>query len=262
MEIWRLIQDPALTGAGNMAVDEAILRALDSGDSRLPVLRLYGWAHPTISLGYLQDASRLKDSGIPLVRRITGGRAVLHDIELTYAVFTNSGHRLFSEGILGAYSIISSSIIDTLKGFGIDAAFSKGSAGEGRDRDACFHTPSRYEVLANGKKLVGSAQRRFKNSFLQHGSILFDIDTELNGKVFGRPVLERMTCLSSLKAIGMEDFKAALIDRFSKGMGASFEEGGLTDTEKYLRDRLFERKYSTAEWNLSGKSPAEAGNVI
>ncbi len=182
---WRLIVDPPFDGRTNMAIDEAISRALDMHGGRprlelkvaqgegvavLPTLRLYGWKEPTISIGYGQDRERFAGSGLPVVKRITGGRAVLHDMEVTYSIITGADNRLFCSGIEGAYEEISGCIINALNDVGIDARFSPGIKGsKSVSRDACFYSPSRYEVMINGKKLVGSSQRRFKNAFIQHG---------------------------------------------------------------------------------------------
>ncbi len=251
MERWRLILDPDLEGRENMAVDEAIARTMDMGEiagieAAPPTLRLYGWQAPTISIGYTQDASRITGYGLPVVKRITGGRAVLHDMEVTYSVVTGSANPLFSAGIGGAYSSISGCIINALKDTGIDAMFSRGKNSRGdAAKDACFHTPSRYEVIVDRRKLVGSSQRRFKNSFIQHGSILFNIDSALNAAVFGPGVIERMAWIESFKKIDKDIFKKALIRRFSEGLGAKFEEGVLNRYEEKLKKDLLESRYSS-----------------
>lgn len=252
MESWRLIRDEPLEGAMNMAVDEALLAALEDGSVERPTLRLYGWKEPTISLGYLQDASPFLGTGLPIVRRITGGRAVLHLTELTYSIIAPIGHPLFSEGILAAYSVISTCIINALRSAGISAEFSRGSSRREPGRSACFHTPSRFEVLVGGKKLVGSSQRRFKAAFLQHGSILFGLDAQLNEKVFGPDVVGRMAAFSPYSPIGKDEFAGLLADEFAKGLGAVFTVGALTAEEEALKTSLLGSKYSKDEWNIRG----------
>lgn len=259
MDEWRLIESPRLTGARNMAQDEAILTASESG-AHMPALRLYGWSTPTISIGCLQNAAPLACHGLPLVRRITGGRAVLHDRELTYSVIAPNSLDLFSGGILEAYSSISLCIINALRDIGVEAGLERagprpGHGPGGAAKEACFHTPSRYEVIASGKKLVGSAQRRFKSTFLQHGSILFAMDEGLNARVFGEEVVKRMTTIGNLSGISEDDFRPILIKRLSEGLNASFIPSRLTDDEESIEQDLLHSKYLSRGWNLRPGAP-------
>ncbi|MDO8427041.1 MAG: biotin/lipoate A/B protein ligase family protein [Deltaproteobacteria bacterium] len=251
MERWRLILDPDRQGPENMAKDEAILRAAESG-SLIPTLRMYGWAGPAISIGYVQNPSHLLGFGLPVVRRITGGRAVLHDNELTYSIIVPSSNPLFSEGITGAYSAISGCIVKALKDIGIGASFSRGSKkGRTEQKDGCFFSASRYEILVEGKKLVGSSQRRFKQAFLQHGSILFGVNTGLNTRIFGKGAGQRMSWIGAYSDVSRDDFKNMLVKRISEGLGASFAQGALNESEQYLKDSLLKAKYSSSQWNHS-----------
>lgn len=258
MEAWRLIKDNDLEGPENMARDEAILRVLEGGISSAPVLRIYGWKTPTVSLGYLQGSGPFEPSGLPIVRRITGGRAVLHDAEITYSVVAPIEHPQFREGILKTYSAISGCIIRALKVAGLSVEFSKGFSRRSSQKDACFHTPSRFEVLASGKKLVGSSQRRFKRAFLQHGSILFRIDERLNERVFGIDVIKRMVSVSEITSITRDEFSRLLVEGFASGLGADFTESGLTVHEREIKEGLLLSKYSKDEWNLSSGVPIGA----
>ncbi len=271
---WRLIVDPALEGRENMAVDEAISRVMDSNTGKaygmskgaidksavaLATLRIYGWKEPTISIGYMQGAERFNGSGLPVVRRITGGRAVLHDMEVTYSIITGSDNPLFSSGIEGAYAAISGCIINALKDVGIDAGFSRGVKGsKSVSRDACFYAPSKYEVIIDGRKLVGSSQRRFKNAFIQHGSILYNIDHELNSAIFGPGVIERMAWVEAFKTVDKDIFRDALVKRFAEGLDASFEEGGLTGPEEDIKKDILEGKYSSHNPQNAGRQVSEA----
>jgi lipoate-protein ligase A len=252
LDRWRLIIDPPFEGPENMAVDEAILNGARLNGALRPTLRFYGWAQPTVSVGYLQDAAPFKRFGLPVVRRITGGRAVLHDMELTYSVVAGHAHAVFSGGITGAYAIISKIIVAALKDLGIDARFSPMHGGaKGHRSGACFHSPSRYEILVEGKKLVGSSQRRYKDIFLQHGSILFDVDTGLNARIFEDALLDKMVWIKALKAVELEDFREVLTRRMAEGLNASFDVLGLTASERYVKENLVANKYSEDSWNLS-----------
>ena len=251
MDAWRLIIDPALDGPENMAVDEAILAAARSGSATLPTLRFYGWAAPTISVGYLQDAGPFTCFGLPVVRRITGGRAVLHDMELTYSVVAGEGSGVFSGGMTLGYAVISKAIVAALSDVGIDASFSPAKrALKGYKSSACFHSPSRYEILAGGRKLVGSSQRRYKDAFLQHGSILYDVDAGLNARVFEGELTGRITWIKAWSLVELEDFREALVERMAGALDASFSVGGLTPSECSLKNELAANKYSDDGWNL------------
>ncbi len=256
MARWRLITDPPMKGAENMATDEAVLRVADSNPGTTPTLRVYGWSEPTVSIGYLQNAAPFIPCGLPVVRRVTGGRAVLHDIELTYSIVASCTDAPFSGGITAAYSFISRCIIEALKEAGVEADFSRGAAGSG-GKEACFHTPSRYEVLVDGRKIVGSSQRRFKNSFLQHGSILLKVDKSMNSLVFGDALTGKMASVSEFSSIGEAGFRDSFIRAMSRGLKASFEVSALSDEENALKEELKRTKYETDEWNLGG--PVERG---
>lgn len=233
---WRLILDDDLPGHVNMARDSSILQALEEG-SGVPTLRLYGWDAPAISIGYLQSPAPFLGLAVPVVRRITGGRAVVHSSEVTYSVTGLMDSPLFSGGIMAAYSVISSCIIAALNDAGVEATYSRGSSACHRS-EACFHTPSRYEVLINGRKLVGSAQRRLKRAFIQHGSILMDIDDELNYRVFGTSISGKMAGVSEFSPVRPERLKELLVQRFAQGFGVSFKNSALTSVEMKASEAL------------------------
>ena len=251
MDAWRLILDPDLAGPENMAIDEAILASARLDADSPPTLRLYGWARPTISVGHLQDAASFARLGLPVVRRITGGRAVLHDMELTYSVVASRSNGVFSGGITPAYAMISKAIIAALMDVGIDADFAPAKKGvKGYKSGACFHSPSRYEILVGGRKLVGSAQRRYKDAFLQHGSILYDLNAGLNARVFAGELAGRVACVRALKEVGLEELREIIVRRMAEALGAVFSIGGLTPSERSMKNELRANKYSDDGWNL------------
>lgn len=240
MHNWRLIIDPPLDARRNMAIDEAMLMAADSGLAGAPTLRLYEWREAAVSIGYRQNASSFSTAGLPVVRRITGGRAVLHGTDLTYSLVLDSIHPLFSHGILGAYKAISRSIVGALKGLGVDADFARPVSMSEERSEACFYTPSRQEVLVGGKKIAGSAQRRLKNAILLHGSIMLSIDPSLLRRVFqgdSDGLINRMTWLGAYRAMSAEDLKATLVKSFSEGLDAAFMERGLDYNESVAVER-------------------------
>ncbi|MBI5559751.1 MAG: lipoate--protein ligase family protein [Deltaproteobacteria bacterium] len=253
---WRLILDGPDCGVENMAKDEAILRAGERGGFT-PAVRLYEWITPTLSIGYRQNPMSLAGCGVPFVRRITGGRAVLHHAELTYSLVCDSTHPLFSAGILGAYMTISGCIVNALRGIGIEASFPDPEISDKRGTrpeagESCFHAPRRYEILADGRKIVGSCQRRFKKTFLQHGSILFGVDKDLVRRIFGAAAIEKMSWVGAFSDAGKEGFRGILAERLEEGLKVRFKESALSSEERRLKDLVREERYSKSGWNMDG----------
>ena len=181
---WRLIEDGPGDGRLNMATDRAILTACDQGQAPA-TLRLYGWDKPTLSLGFSQNESRDVDriqcerKNIPVVRRFTGGRALLHHHEFTYSLVAPIPHPGFPGNLTGAFCAVSKAVMVSLRNAGvfnpeIIGKRKRNSAPNTGRSPACFSLPNRWEIIVRGKKLAGSAQRRLSGAFLQHGSILID----------------------------------------------------------------------------------------
>ena len=176
---WVVWADDAHAGALNMARDHALADSLAPGHA---VLRLYAWARPTVSLGRnepgrgLWDLDRLAEDGMDVVRRPTGGRAVLHDRELTYSVVAPAE----GPGSMRAlYRSVNQAIVVGLARLGVPAAL---APRRGRSASPaagpCFHEPAEGEIVVDGRKMVGSAQVRMGHTLLQHGSILVESDQE------------------------------------------------------------------------------------
>jgi lipoate-protein ligase A len=171
----RVIRDGPLGGAVNMKRDTALLSAQRPGDD--PVLRVYRWTPPAVSIGYNQDLAAIDQAavrarGFDLVRRPTGGRAILHADELTYAVVGASPGPLFGDTLHATYMTINRGLLLFLSRLGIQADVSEGESREAQQSPVCFQSAGRHEVRVAGRKLIGSAQRRTGGVFLQHGSIL------------------------------------------------------------------------------------------
>jgi lipoate-protein ligase A len=176
----RVLQEPPLSGPVNMARDEALMTHVGTGDSP-PTLRLYEWDPPTISLGYFQrcadyEALAPPAGELPVVRRLTGGGAILHDRELTYSITLPIGHRLLSEGPNHLYEIAHEAAKACMKAFGVvaHAGGSTDDSGAARGPFFCFARRHRLDLLVGTEKLVGSAQRRTRQAVLQHGSIILE----------------------------------------------------------------------------------------
>lgn len=257
MEPWRLIKSPPTDAFTNMAVDEAIFVKVAAGKSP-PTLRFYTWTPPAVSVGYFQDSftdidiTACREMGIDVVRRLTGGRAVLHDKELTYSVICPEGDLLFPDNILGTYKLISSCLVKGLNSLGLDASLAPSAKRRvKKSPSACFTLPSHYEITVSGNKLVGSAQRRGDGAFIQHGSILMEFDRErLEMLLPASGGLDGITSISEHLHIGMAELISSLISSFEELLGVTFSEGALSDEETALCGRCVEEKYSLYDWNF------------
>lgn len=254
---WRLILDPPHDGPTNMAIDEVLALACARGWSP-PSLRLYRWAVPTVSLGYNQfiqnevDLTTCGQRGIPLVRRPTGGWALLHDQELTYslALPTSAGSR----SVLQDYRWIGNCLLLALRKLGVVATMSRGARTRSQGGGVCFISPSRHELAVDGRKLVGSAQRRFNYAFLQQGSLLMDIDYPTWIALFPqtKELEARATALRFVLRISppWEEVARAIRAGFEEGAGVHMDQGELTPREWKAARGLVQKRYRTTDWTF------------
>lgn len=175
MAILRVIRDGARTGEFNMRRDAELLAEHRPGDA--PILRLYRWEPAAITIGYHQDdsdfdAEAAARDGLDIVRRPTGGRAILHAEELTYSLTGTSPGPLFGESLHTSYELINRALLRFLRSLGIEADVSDGESRDDARGLVCFKSAGKHEIRVAGRKLIGSAQRRTEGVFLQHGSIL------------------------------------------------------------------------------------------
>jgi len=266
--VGRLLVDEPTDSFLNMAIDESLLLSCQRGNepSLFPAIRFYQWSTPTLSLGYSQRNSRTvardycQMAGINVVRRITGGRAVLHHRELTYSVVARSDEPPFSGSISETYRLISRAIVGALASLGVTAELS-GKEGSHTlptspmTRSPCFYSPSRHEVVYQGKKMVGSAQKRLRSSFLQHGSILLDFDPQLlllaTGQQPGLRLPERIASIKEIlqREVSPDELIEGLVASFQQTLGLRLSPRGLTPSEEEEARRLREEKYSQDAWN-------------
>jgi len=265
-----------------MAVDESLFSSFDPSTDG-PVLRLYRWERPCVSLGYFQRANdavkraSCKEQGVDIVRRVTGGRAVLHDQEVTYCVVAPVKTGPFAGRLLECYQAIAACLsagcellgirrddIEVVTGQGLRA----GSASA-----ACFMMASAYEILVGGRKLIGSAQKRGEDVFVQHGSIPLRIDMPLTLSVMRvddklGPSNEAGAAMAAKAATGVEDpgpacledavgrrltfdeVKSAIVEGFAKYLGTSVERSNLSESERALADKLSQEKYGSDNWSF------------
>ncbi len=193
MEKLRILCDHPLPGDQNMEIDRFWLERAEISKDPLTVIRFYRWDKPTVSLGTHQEPAKAVDLaycdevGIPTVLRPTGGRAVLHGNEITYSIVSNDVEMFPLQSLIPVYQLIAECLESGLHALGIRATHSTGErkSAVGHLYDwtkPCFISPSRHELVYGGRKLVGSAQRRLKRSFLQHGSVPIEIDYEMMGR--------------------------------------------------------------------------------
>ncbi len=287
----RLIVHPRMEGRLDMAIDEALAEEVGSGRS-IPVVRLYGFSPPTLSLGRFQkikglaSLEKLAAEGITLVRRPTGGHAVLHDDELTYSVAlpkaaggAQIGGSPASSSIIGSsapggspligspvtggplvggarkrevYEFIAHVLLTGLKELGIEGSINAAQRGDVHNPD-CFGSAGEYEITAAGRKLIGSAQMTTRTAILQHGSIPISSPARrvLRYIRLDQPVeAHEPTCLNEQagRTLTFEEVRDAFCRAFVRSLGARLSE--LLPAEKAVAERIRAQKYASDEWNL------------
>lgn len=265
---WRLLQTEPATGAYNMALDEACLISTAERHS-LPTLRLFSWEPPTLSLGYAQKFSevsiqQLHDRGWGLVRRPTGGRAILHTDELTYSVTAPLDDPVMTGSLMDSYQRISKALLAALKLLGIDArgdAVYNAAQNPSKKDPVCFEVPSNFEITVSGKKLIGSAQARKHNGVLQHGSLPLTGDLSRITQVLHYPseekrregtnrLLSHAGTVKSLtgKDITIEKAAQAFVKAFAMELDLDLVPSMPTREELSQTNELMEKKYQSDDW--------------
>ncbi|MBN1284405.1 MAG: lipoate--protein ligase family protein [Anaerolineae bacterium] len=267
MQRWRLIHSAPAGGATNMALDEAILMSVAAGNVP-PTLRFYAWEPPCLSLGVAQfhaeaDTARLAEQGWGLVRRPTGGKAILHTDELTYSVTLPKDSPLVAGDVVESYRRLSQGLAAGLEILGLRTQSDR-QADPNAARQAgpvCFEVPSHYEITAGGKKLIGSAQVRKRGGMLQHGTLPLtgDLARICDGLVFADEaarveararVLARATTLGAAlgRRVFWDEAAAALAAGFAAALGVALEPGALTTGEAAVAEKLCAEKYGAPGW--------------
>lgn len=252
-----------------MAVDEALVRSIGAR----PAFRVYGWQPPAVSFGYAQrisrevNAQKVRARGIDIVRRPTGGRAVLHWNELTYSVVCPADNPVMGGNINEAYRRISEGLLAGIRALGVDATFESRRQTQPSPRgkeltSPCFTSTAQYEVKFRGRKLIGSAQQRIGKMLLQHGSLLLGpehkqiadlLPSDKPGlkKRFARELDRHTISLSEALAspIDFDTAATAIRQGIQKTFNIQLIEAALSKTEIAETQRLIAEKYATHEWN-------------
>lgn len=274
MTTWYFLNSGKCSPSYNMALDEALLDWHSEGLIP-PVIRFYEWEPATVSIGYFQQAARdinlaaVHEQGLGFVRRPTGGRAVLHEHELTYSIIVTEDYPNMPATVTEAYRVLSEGLLLGFQNLGMEAYFSVPQTEE-QQQDlkkpksaVCFDAPSWYELVVEGKKVAGSAQTRQKGVILQHGAILLKLDLEKLLSVFNfasDEVKEKMRSKLPQKAVAMD----TLIDRevtidecvtafkkgFAEALDISFEPMVLTPEQLNYVEDIEKRKYANDDWNF------------
>jgi lipoate-protein ligase A len=235
----RVLETGYNPAALNMAIDEALIENI----AQVPVLRIYGWRPAAISVGYFQsmqdevDLEKCNQLGVDVVRRLTGGGAVLHEFELTYSFITKQ----YPQNIMESCRWICDAIVTSINRLGYGASF----------------VPLN-DIVVNGKKVSGNAQTRRNGVLLQHGTLLLGVDV---GKMFSvlkvpseklrdkiiKDVKERVT---SLAGTTFDEMASSLKTSFAEKFDAKLVVDSLSIEEISRAESLAERKYSSKGWNL------------
>jgi len=244
-----------------MAIDEAIARLAIEGNAP-PALRVYGWSRPSVTLGRFQrtadvDCEFCAAKGIPIVRRPTGGRAILHGDELTYSFSSPANRASVAGGLFQSYATLSRAFLLAFLSLGLEVEASGRKKGARPDRSPlCFSSTSFGEITLRGRKIIGSAQRRWPGGMLQQGSIPFGASQHDTMDIFSRTPMHDGNKTGSLMglhevdtSITYESLKEALLMGFQRALGVSLVETSLSAEEIETAAILEEKKYSQERWN-------------
>jgi lipoyl(octanoyl) transferase len=261
---FHLFRDPPAPGAWNMAVDETLLEA--AADAGQCSLRFYQWVEPTLSLGYFQAyadrAGHAASRQCAVVRRSSGGGAIMHDFDVTYSLAVPDRHPLAADR-LRTYRVVHDALVEVLGGLGIEAElFERNTAGLGcgsgstkgdspifagakigtvpREPFLCFQRRASGDVLVRGEKIAGSAQRRCRGAVLQHGSVLL-------ARSAAAPELAGLKELAG-KTISVEEFIQAWLEKLSAALAIEWRRGELSETARRRAGKLVAEKYESATW--------------
>lgn len=264
---WRFIDTGVNNASLNMAIDEAILNAHLQG-AVPPTLRVYRWQHPTLSLGFLQsleksvDLKKCDELGVEVVRRLTGGRAVLHHHELTYSIVVSEKYGI-PPSIARSYALLCEGLIAAYGSLGIEVLLAAGE--NDGSSNACFSNAGTADMILQGRKIAGSAQFRRDDTLLQHGSLPTGHDSEtlfsiikLPSRVhredavaaFDQKVISASEALG--REIGWQELQEAVFKGFQVALGITIKPDVLTSEEIHLSRNLAMKKYGSNEWTQHG----------
>lgn len=249
-EQWRMLQTGVNTAFSNMAIDQAILVANSEGKVP-PTVRFYGWMPAAISIGYFQsladeiDIQACERFGVDYVRRITGGGAVFHEKELTYSIVVPESHKEIPKNIMKSYGRICGAVIKGLHHLGIESSYAPIN-----------------DIIAGGRKISGNAQTRKRETVLQHGTVLMDVDVDKMFSLLKVPnekikdkliadVKQRVTSMKHLlgEEVAFKDVAEAMKLGFEEEFQVELIEDNLSTTERVLAKKFEKEYFSSVQWN-------------
>jgi len=262
---WRLIDTGSLPGPVNMAIDEALLRSFDPASSQ-PILRLYGWSPPALSLGRFQkagevlDLERCREDDVPVVRRITGGGVIYHADELTYSIVCDPDQIPPAASVKDSFRVLTGFLLAFYRRLGLEAAYALDAAPAGTrlgERTAfCFAGKESFDILADGCKIGGNAQRRTKGLIFQHGSIPLVNRAHTGLGYLREQGAEQAHCATSLAECGIvaepDSLRQELMAAFSASFNVELCKEQLSAQEQAYAEQLGQMKYASDNWNLEG----------
>ncbi len=259
MSNWYFIEDKeSLPPARNMAIDEFLFSMCQKNPAGF--FRIYSWDIPSFSVGVSQKISKavnllyIRENGFGLVRRITGGKTVLHDNEITYSIISSEKKFFQDNDLYKSYSLIANVILKTFNRSGINAYLGeKSDSVLSKSNNPCFSFPTPNEIEVKGKKIVGSAQKRDKNALLQHGSIPISMNYEAYalGTGFNEDTIKRnMTSLDEISMIKPDLLIKNFLISLEEFLGINLIEYNYSKADLTEID-LLEKKYESEKWNLS-----------
>lgn len=263
--LWRYIDTGSLQGAHNMAIDESLLMSFNPKASD-PILRIYGWNQPTLSLGRFQkvndvlDLERCRADSIPVIRRISGGGTLYHAEELTYSIVCSPEHIPSTTSVKDSFRVLTGFLIDFYHTLGLNASYALDSVSNveqlGIRTAFCFAGKESFDILINGKKIGGNAQRRLKNVIFQHGSIpIVNHSMTGLGYMLDHPQEYAQNSVSLLDCGVFSDLiilKKKLVKAFNRCIGVKSCDSCLSQSEQFMTKELSVNKYTTDRWNLQG----------
>ncbi len=264
--VWRLIDEGKREPAYNMALEEVLLADGARRGGETATLRFYGWQRPAITIGYTQDLDHTihqplcRAHGIRILRRLTGGGAVFHDDELTYAVIAPWNTPAFPfRSTKRAFRQIARALERGLRSAGLPVCSDAPSSTQ-RLREPCFASIAPAELTIDGKKIIGSAQRRMRAGFIQHGSIPFTLDRPFAARVFGFSgsdnLFHNMITLSEVSpSLTLDALKQGLKSGFVETFNAQLRHRPITQSERKKAEMLAQKKYQSTAWRARGARP-------
>ncbi|RKY46167.1 MAG: lipoate--protein ligase family protein [Candidatus Omnitrophota bacterium] len=258
--IWRVILDGNLSGYYNMACDEALLNLYSQ--KRIPILRIYGWSQPSVSLGYFQrveevlNLREIEKENISIVRRITGGGAILHHQEITYSLILSREDLSLPFSVKQSYSILTSFIVEFYRSIGLKPSFAYQVSSPTKKFDNfCFSSWEYFDIVIKGKKIGGNAQKRRKNLIFQHGSIPLKVNFPLIKRLFKnipQDIQEKTQGLSYfLHHLNIFELREKLISSFKNTFKITLYRDKLSTQEEEEVEALLNLKYTCESWNFN-----------